>query len=192
MARQDLPVTSFALLGLLALGGPEATGLSGYELKQRADNTMRFYWTAPAMSQVYSELARLTELGLVFAGAGPDRRSTTYTISPDGRAALRGWLEQPAGFPVFKHPVALRLMIGNLADPAATRSMLEQYLGELGEQRADLADVRRSLAGADGPGEVFYHPSLVADWGLAHFASEEEIARDVLRRLDGSSTMPVT
>ena len=44
---QDLPVTSYALLGLLTFGDE----LTGYELKQRADNTLRFYWVAPAMSQ---------------------------------------------------------------------------------------------------------------------------------------------
>jgi DNA-binding PadR family transcriptional regulator len=184
MARQDLPVTSYALLGLLALDGPEAAGLSGYELKQRADSTMRFYWTAPAMSQVYSELSRLTELGLVGTGTGSDRRSTTYAITAAGLETLRSWLEdQPAGFPVFKHPVALRLMIGRLTEPNATRAMLEAYLTELAAQRADLRAVRRSLKGSDQPGEAFYHPSLVADWGLAHFASEERITRRILRRL---------
>lgn len=184
MARQDLPVTSYALLGLLALGGPGAPGLSGYELKQRADNTMRFYWSAPAMSQVYSELARLTDLGLVVTSTGTDGRSTTYTINADGLEALRVWLQdQPAGFPVFKHPVALRLVVASLTDPGATRAMLEDYLAELATNRADLRAVRRSLKGSDGPGEAFYHPALVADWGLAHFASEERIARRTLRRL---------
>jgi hypothetical protein len=43
---QDLPVTAYALLGLLTFGDE----LTGYELKQRADNTLRFYWVAPAMS----------------------------------------------------------------------------------------------------------------------------------------------
>ena len=44
---QDLPVTSYALLGLLTFGDE----LTGYELKQRADATLRFYWVSPAMSQ---------------------------------------------------------------------------------------------------------------------------------------------
>ena len=47
---QDLPVTGYALLGLLTFGDE----LTGYELKQRADRTLRFYWVAPAMSQRFS------------------------------------------------------------------------------------------------------------------------------------------
>ena len=34
---RDLPVTAYALLGLLTFGDE----LTGYELKQRADNTLR-------------------------------------------------------------------------------------------------------------------------------------------------------
>ena len=82
---QDLPVTSYALLGLLTFGDD----LTGYELKQRADRTLRYYWVAPAMSQVYSELDRLTEHGLVRArDAGPNKRSTKYRITARGRRAL--------------------------------------------------------------------------------------------------------
>ncbi len=64
---QDLPptetATGYAVLGLLTFGDE----LTGYELKQRADSTLRFYWVAPAMSQIYTELARLTSHGLVRA-----------------------------------------------------------------------------------------------------------------------------
>ena len=60
---RDLPMTAYALLGLLSFGD----SLTGYELKQRADRTLRFYWVSPAMSQVYSELERLHDLGLVRA-----------------------------------------------------------------------------------------------------------------------------
>src|SRR3954451_603229 len=94
----SLPTTSFALLGLLTFGDE----LTGYELKQRADNTLRFYWVAPAMSQIYSELARLSAAGFVAAttSAGARRSTTTYHITETGRAALHEWLgTAPIGFP---------------------------------------------------------------------------------------------
>ncbi|HLM29721.1 MAG TPA: hypothetical protein VK360_07350, partial [Acidimicrobiales bacterium] len=52
--------TGHTLLGLLSFG----TELSGYELKRWADN-LRFFWSAPAMSQVYREVERLAEAGYV-------------------------------------------------------------------------------------------------------------------------------
>jgi len=171
-------MTSYALLGLLTFGDE----LTGYELKQRADNTLRFYWTSPAMSQVYSELARLTEARLVRRrGQG---RGTTYALTAKGRRTLERWMrETPAGFPVFKHPVALRLMMGHLGDAASIRAMLEEYVEEVAAARADLAAVRASLESADAPGEPFHHPSLVAEWGLAHFDSETRIVEGLLASL---------
>ena len=64
----NLSMTSYAILGLLAFDGESETkGLTGYELKQRADRTLRFYWTSPAMSQIYTELDKLLERDLVHA-----------------------------------------------------------------------------------------------------------------------------
>ena len=81
-------MTAYALLGLLTFGDE----LTGYELKQRADNTLRFYWVAPAMSQIYSELARLTEPRAGRAdhvdGRGP--ATTTYRITDDGPRGAAG------------------------------------------------------------------------------------------------------
>src|SRR6476659_2997184 len=102
-----LPATSYALLGLLTFGDE----LTGYELKRRADNTLRFYWVAPAMSQIYSELTRMTNRGLV-----------------EGRV----------GFPVLKHTVLLRLLIGHVGEPERIRAMLEEYVAELTVARDDL------------------------------------------------------
>lgn len=179
---QDLPATSYALLGLLTFGDD----LTGYELKQRADLTLRFYWVAPAMSQVYTELERLARRGLVSARESSDaeRRSTRYRITAHGRRALVRWLEEsPVGFPILKHPVALRLLMGHLVDPARTVTMLSEHLDALAERRAELEEVRTSLRGADGAGEPFQHPAMVAEWGLEYFDGERATLERLLARL---------
>lgn len=179
---QDLPVTGYAILGLLTFGDE----LTGYELKQRADMTLRFYWVSPAMSQVYTELRRLTGLGLVRADARADggREVTTYAITEAGQDALRGWTDAtPAGFPVLKHTVLLRLLVGHAMAPEQTSRMLRDYLDELDAALADLHEVRDSLRGADRPGEAFRFPSLVAEWGLDYFAAEQRHTRRALASL---------
>jgi len=183
---QELPTTSYAVLGLLTFGDE----LTGYELKQRADSTLRFYWVAPAMSQIYSELARLTDQGLVqpTTSAGAGRRTTTYRITDAGRSALADWIaESRAGFPVLKHSVLLRLLIGHVGEPERIRAMLEEYVAELAVARADLREVRKALRGSDGPGEVFHYPSVVADWGLDYFAAEARHTRKALDRLSAAT-----
>ncbi len=176
---QELPITSYALLGLLSFGEP----LTGYELKQRADKTLRFYWVSPAMSQVYSELDRLHGHGLVRRVG--DGRATSYSLTPEGHSALDTWLsETPVGFPVLKHPVALRLLLGALLDPDDVRRLLLDHLDALEEEHAALEKVRVSLQGADAPDQVFRYPSLVADWGLSYFEHEKTIIEDLLRRIE--------
>jgi DNA-binding PadR family transcriptional regulator len=183
---QDVPVTGYAILGLLTFGDE----LTGYEVKQRADVTLRFYWVSPAMSQIYTELRRLTGLGLVRADARADggREVTTYAITDAGQQALREWMDEtPAGFPVLKHTVLLRLLIAHASEPGQTRRMLLDYLEELDSAIADLGQVREALRGADQPGEPFRFPSLVADWGLDYFAAEGRHARRALDSLEEGS-----
>jgi DNA-binding PadR family transcriptional regulator len=179
---QDLPITSYALLGLLTFGDD----LTGYELKQRADRTLRFYWVSPAMSQVYTELDRLAGEGLVKAReAGPNHRSSKFRITAKGRRRLARWLEHSdVGFPVLKHPVALRLLIGHLVDPETSRRMLRKHLEALAAHRDGLEQVRASLVGRDAPGDHFRYPSLVADWGLEYLESERVIVERLLERLE--------
>lgn len=179
---QDLSTTSYALLGLLVFSGPDAPGMTGYELKQRADRTLRFYWVSPAMSQVYSELARLADGGLVtvtFDGPA-GRRDRRYRISALGLQRLRDWqAESTPEFPVLKHPVALRLLMGGLSSPEQLRQMLDAYRDSLVQRRAELVAVRESLG--DRP-EVAY-PAMVAEWGLAYYDSEDEIVTRLAERL---------
>lgn len=171
-------MTAYALLGLLSFGD----SLTGYELKQRADRTLRFYWVSPAMSQVYSELERLHELGLVRRDG--DGRTSSYAISSRGTTALERWMrESPVGFPVLKHPVALRLLLGALVDPDAVVAMLRQHLAALEEERVALTAVRASLEGADRDGQVFRYPALVADWGVSYFEHERTVIEELLLRI---------
>lgn len=179
---QDLSTTSYAILGLLVFDGPASPGMTGYEVKQRADRTLRFYWVAPAMSQVYNELARLADAGLVsvsFAGPG-GRRDRRYQINAAGLARLTEWqaTSQP-GFPLLKHPVALKLLMGGLSSPDAMAAMLTDYRAALAERRAELQVVRDSL---EGRSELAY-PALVADWGLSYYDSEDTIAAELAERL---------
>jgi DNA-binding PadR family transcriptional regulator len=176
--------TSYALLGLLAFdASTESVGLTGYELKQRADKTMRFYWVSPAMSQVYSELAKLADLGYVDERAKQSgwRATRHYRITAAGRQALETWLaDRPPEFPLLKHSVALRLMLGHLAGEPAMRQMLETYARDLETRRGELAAVRESL----GDKDATRFPAMVADWGLAYYDAERAIVTEIAERLD--------
>jgi PadR family transcriptional regulator AphA len=66
---------------------------TGYEIKQLVDVSTRFFWAA-SYGQIYPELKRLEEAGLVQSedAATNGRARRAYELTPDGEAALDGWL----------------------------------------------------------------------------------------------------
>jgi DNA-binding PadR family transcriptional regulator len=178
--------TSYALLGLLILD-PESSdaGMTGYELKQRADRTLRFYWTSPAMSQIYTELDRLDEHGYVSSTEAQEGKRTTrrFTITAAGRRALNTWLlASDADLPVLKHPIAMRLMLGSLMGADAVEAMLATYVDQLVEIRAELQEVRDRL----GDIEQFRFPARVAEWGLSFYDNEADIVARLRKEISAS------
>jgi len=71
--------------------------MTGYELKQRMDNSTTHFWHAK-LSQIYVTLKALEEEGFVTSiveaqNDRPDKR--VFTITLRGQAELRQWLAQP-------------------------------------------------------------------------------------------------
>jgi DNA-binding PadR family transcriptional regulator len=75
-----------ALLGLLA-----RRPASGYDLRKLFDTSLAFVWPA-TQSQLYAELTRLAEQGLITAGRAGPRGRREYSITPAGRRELERWL----------------------------------------------------------------------------------------------------
>jgi DNA-binding PadR family transcriptional regulator len=75
-----------ALLGLLA-----ERPRTGYALLKHFEGSLNYVWTA-RHSQIYPELARLQEQGLIRQSASGPRGSKTYELLPAGLAEVRRWL----------------------------------------------------------------------------------------------------
>ncbi len=166
-----LSTTSYALLSLLVIDTGSDDGMTGYELKQFADRTLRFYWVSPAMSQIYTELERLSSHEYVRADEENSGRRTTrhFRITPAGKKALKRWLHTSEHeFPVLKHPIALRLMLGSMMGTDEVRAMLDSYEVALTARRRELEAVREML----GDRESVAYPARVAEWGLGFFDAE--------------------
>src|SRR3954468_8029837 len=84
----ELNATGKVILGMLA-----ARPRSGYEIKQLVDVSTRFFWAA-SYGQIYPELKRLEEAGLVTGEGAPTggRQRRPDSLTPAGEDALREWL----------------------------------------------------------------------------------------------------
>jgi DNA-binding PadR family transcriptional regulator len=138
-----LPTVSalgYALLCLL-VGGSS----TGYDLASRLRRPVGYYWTA-RHSQIYPELARLVEAGLVDyeTGSGPGpREKKTYTITALGRRALVQWLVRPPTPRMPKDELLLKTYAVAAAPP---RRMARLYLDMADEYDRRLAHYRDMLA----------------------------------------------
>jgi PadR family transcriptional regulator, regulatory protein AphA len=114
----DLSTTSYAMLGMLALR-PWTT----YELAKQVGRGLGQFWPR-ARSNLFSEPKKLVARG--FATATEDRVGkrprTVYTITPNGRRALRSWLATPGDGPVLEFEEMIKVFFadhGTKADAAA-------------------------------------------------------------------------
>ena len=119
-------MTTYAVLGQLS-AGPR----SGYEIKSLLEDGAAHFWHA-SYSQIYSELRRLSELGLaseehVRQDARPDKR--VYTITPDGRDALDSWLREPWGLASLKDESLVKLTLADPLPPALVADELRRLQG---------------------------------------------------------------
>jgi PadR family transcriptional regulator AphA len=153
VSTHRLTDTSYAVLGLVDLYG-EATP---YRLKRIAQNSLFHFWTIPH-TQLYSESARLAEIGLLHEHREESgRRRRTYRLTAAGRKALHDWRADP-GTDLYelRDPGLLKLFCGS--DPVAlARSQLESHT-----QR--LQAYEQIAAAADVPG----HARLALESGIGH------------------------
>lgn len=176
-----LPGTAYAVLGLLSFGAE----LSGYELRQLALNSLRFFYWTPAQSQIYRELRRLAGLGYVTGRevsqqGRPDK--VAYAITDPGRAELTRWLEQaPVGPPAIRYDTALRLFFGHATTPERLREVVAEHRRHLERMLAELHAVRAMLDGDP----TLALPRIVADWGDHLYGHELAAIEQVASALAG-------
>ena len=109
-----LSPTAYVILGMVS-----KTPRSGYEIKAVVDGSTRFFWAA-SYGQIYPELKRLSEAGLVVGRDAPTggRRRTVYAITDDGERRLADWLRQPPATFEMREEGLLKLFFADLLPPA--------------------------------------------------------------------------
>jgi PadR family transcriptional regulator, regulatory protein AphA len=126
-----------ALLGVLA-EGPR----TGYSLVRHLAQSIAYAWPA-SHSQVYPELARLHEAGLIRETGSAPRGGRVYEITDAGLAEVRGWLRETEPSRTVREEAALRLFFLWLLEPEEARSYLR---GEAERSRALLAEYEEIAA----------------------------------------------
>ena len=131
----------YALLAQLARG-PE----TGYGLAKSYAGSLSYAWPA-SRSQIYPELAKLLEAGLIRQTASGPRGSRVYETTPKGVGELRQWLRETEPDRAGRSELLLRVFLLWLLDPEEAGAFLvhEKELLELELQELE------AIAAEDDP-----------------------------------------
>jgi DNA-binding PadR family transcriptional regulator len=111
-------------------------GASPHDLVDMHRRGARIYYSV-APSRLYAEPKRLEQLGYVRSEKRPGktRERTFYTLTDNGREALRRWALEPPAFPRIQNEAVLKLMCGDLVGDDA--KLLHSLLGLRDEIEAE-------------------------------------------------------
>ena len=157
-----------AVLGLL-----EECPMSGYDLLKRFEQAMANVWPA-TQSQLYGELGKLEQAGLIRVHAQGPRGRKEYEITDAGRAELRHWLVEVEPNRVARNESLLRVYFLGAVGPERAREYLGT-VGEAGRRRAErLAQLEQSIDWGDDDASVYGR--MVLEWGKRFSAMQREWA----------------
>jgi DNA-binding PadR family transcriptional regulator len=175
-----LTPSSFLILGMVRLGAR-----SGYAIKQMADVSTRYFWPT-SLAQVYPELARLVEAGLLTRREDPHgaRERFAYELTDRGQEALKAWLRSPAGAPgQFRDEGVLRLFFAD-ALPGEDRLALIQRLRALAHDISEHTREEIVPLGEALESTGTRYPALIARMRADIYAYAEQWLADAQRELE--------
>lgn len=156
----ELTPTAYVILGMVS-----REARSGYEIKATVDNSTRFFWAA-SYGQIYPELKRLSEAGLVEGSDVPrgERKRTVYAITAAGMEVLKEWLRKAPSTFETRDEGLLKLFFSGVLPPAEAagtlRALREHRLG-VAERLRGIEPAATEKAAADDP-----YPLMVLQSGI--------------------------
>jgi PadR family transcriptional regulator, regulatory protein AphA len=189
----ELSATAKVILGMIA-----ARPRSGYEIKQLVDHSARFFWAA-SYGQIYPELKRLEEAGLV---AGSDasqgaRQRTVYKLTAKGKRAAREWIDSEPQVFELRDEGLLELFFAGSIEPARAAEIARERAGEAARTAAELTEIEEMVerlerdAGPEysadpGSRTVLRYGIELNEWTAEWF---ERAARDLEKEIAGETRL---
>ena len=119
-------------IDMVVLGLLSHENMTGYDIKKRIDDDIRFFWKA-SYGSIYPSLSELVKLGLIEKLEGDDfkteskREKVKYRITESGREALEEWVSDIKVTNDIKYETLLKLFFGGAAKPEVTIRNIEIF-----------------------------------------------------------------
>ncbi len=173
-----MTTSSYAVLALLDL-----KRWTGYELTHQAQRSLRYAWPK-SERLLYSEPKKLVEHGYatVHREERNNRTRNVYTITEEGRAALKVWTTTRTQPPRLEIEALLRLLFADQGSREDVLVALEEFEEDIGEHHQAIVELMASYLDGGHPFPERTHLSvLFATFQIEMFKTIErwiEFARD--------------
>lgn len=165
-----------AALGLLA-----QEPASGYDLLRHFEESMANVWPA-TQSQLYGELNKLADAGLIEVSDIGPRGRKEYRITAAGRAELRRWVANPEDQQPVRSAELLRVfLLGELPQQQAREHMVAMADHADAEVKR-LEELRDSIDWCDEEGSFYGRAAL--EYGLRMNSMKANWARWLVESID--------
>ena len=143
------------------LGFLSREDLSGYDIKLRVDDSTRFFWAA-SYGQIYPELKRLEEQGLIEGTDTPHggRARRVYRITAEGRAALATWIMDTGSTVELRHEGLLKVFFADAIDSPEDRVAVLEAMAQV--HRLQVEELE-AVAERKVSGELACTPETIAE-----------------------------
>lgn len=164
--------------GILGLLGTQPG--SGYDLLSWFQETLGNVWPA-TQSQLYGELNKLANDGLIEVTATGARGRKEYTITKAGTEELHHWLAEVEPIRVRRNDLLLRVFFMSRLSYDEARALLEKERAVYTEAAQRWREIEKSTDWTQGP--LASNGRIALEWGLRYTKMQQEWADWALEQL---------
>lgn len=152
-----MTTSSYAVLALLDL-----KPWSAYELTQQAQRSLRYAWPK-SERLLYSEPKKLAEWGYANVAEEDEggRQRSVYTITEEGRSALRDWIGTRTQAPRLEVEALLRLLFADQGSKEDVLGALDDLESDIGEHHQAIVELMGSYLDGGHPFPQRTHLSVL-------------------------------
>ena len=148
-------------IDMVILGLLSHEPLTGYDIKKRIDNSIRFFWKG-SFGSIYPALCDMEAKGLVFRMENKNiknrREKIEYSITETGRETLIGWLKTSQTSNEIKYEILLKLFFGGSAGSKIAIKNINAFESDIKAELELLTIYKKNLSNVlDEQDHVYYY-----------------------------------
>ena len=174
-----------ALLGLI-----NYQPSTGYDLKNKFQKSIHFFWNA-ALPHIYRSLNGMETQGWIASkiehqSGKPNRK--VYRITPNGKKELLNWLNEPPVEPEFRHSMLVKVFFGKQLPPARFTEYLKNWreynVNLLKQYETEVLPVIKRQSEKASYAEDADYWGLSLDYGIRHSRMVIEWCDQALKNME--------